>query len=91
MKVAIYGESPADEAALRILVDGLLGAPTEAIGFPWLKSRGWPSILQNLPKVLQYLHYQTDAQGLVVVVDSNRSPLPNQPLTSLSLATTSLG
>lgn len=83
MKVAIYGESPADEAALRILVDALMGTPTVPIGLAWLKSRGWPSILQNLPKVLQYLHYQTDAQGLVVVVDSNRSPLPNQPFDKL--------
>ncbi len=79
MKVAIYGESPADEAALRILVDALLGTRTEPIGFPWLKSRGWPSVQQNLPKVVQYLHYQTEAQGLVVVVDSNKSPLPTQP------------
>lgn len=84
MKVAVYGESPADEAALRILVDALLGSPTQRIGFPWLKSRGWPSILQNLPKVVQYLHYQTDAEGLVVVVDSDKSPLPAQPLQRLA-------
>jgi hypothetical protein len=83
MKVAIYSESPADEAALRILVDALLGAPTEPIDFPWLKSRGWPSIQQNLPKVVQYLHYRTDAEGLVVVVDSNKSPLPTQPFHNL--------
>jgi len=83
MKVAVYGESPADEAALRILVDALIGTPTEHIGFPWLKSRGWPSILQNLPKVVQHLHYQTDAQGLVVVVDSDKSELPPQPLRKL--------
>ncbi len=86
MKVAIYGESPADEAALRILVDALMGTPTVPIGFGWLKSRGWPSILQNLPKVLQYLHYQTDAQGLVVVVDSNGSPLPNQPFDKVAVS-----
>lgn len=79
MKVAIYSESPADEAALRILVNALLETATEPICLPWLKSRGWPSVKENLGKVVQHLYYQTDAQGLVVVVDSDTSPLPTHP------------
>ena len=31
MKVAIFSESPADEAALRVLVDALLGIETEIV------------------------------------------------------------
>jgi hypothetical protein len=73
MKVAILSESPADEAALRILVNGLLGRETQAISPLRLQSRGWPSVRRILPAVFKHLHYQTDAEGFVVVVDSNDS------------------
>jgi hypothetical protein len=82
MRVAVLSESPADEAAIRILVDGILGRQTQPI-VPPLRSRGWPSVLHNLPVVLKHLHYRTDAEALVVVVDSDRShlhrPEHNQP------------
>lgn len=71
MKLAVLSESPADEAALRILVDAILGQPTEPIEPPALRSRGWPSVRNILPAVIKHLYYQTDADGLVVVVDSN--------------------
>ncbi|MCH7812662.1 MAG: hypothetical protein IID40_01450 [Planctomycetes bacterium] len=71
MKLAVLSESPADEAALRILVDAVLGQPTEAVAPPALRSRGWPSVRNILPAVIKHLYYQTDADGLVVVVDSN--------------------
>lgn len=75
MKVAVFSESSADEAAIRILADGILGAETEPVPLPRLQSRGWPSVLHVLPKVVMHLHYQTDADALVVVVDSNCSPV----------------
>ena len=75
MKVAILSESSADEAAVRILVDGLLGRQSLPIHPPPLRSRGWPSVRQILPAVLKHLYYQTDAEALVVVVDSNHSPV----------------
>ena len=72
MKLAILSESPADEAALRVLVEGVLGHP-----FPFLppafRSRGWPSVAQVMPAVIRHLHFGTDATGLVVVVDSDDS------------------
>lgn len=72
MKVAYLSESPADEAAIRILVEAILRRPTEPITPP-LRSRGWPSVRDLLPSVLKHLHYRTDADALVVVADSNRS------------------
>jgi hypothetical protein len=75
MKIVVLSESPVDEAAIEILIEGLVAAPLQPIGVPWLKTRGWPSLLDVLPKVVQYVHYQTDARGLVVVADSDHSPL----------------
>ena len=73
MKVAILGESAADEAAVRTIVGGLLAAPIEPVSLAPLRSRGWPSVRDVLPAMLQGLHYRSDADGLVVVVDSNDS------------------
>jgi hypothetical protein len=75
MKLAVFSESPADEAALRIIVEGVLGNTTERIDPPPLRSRGWFSVLQTLPVVLKHLYYRTDAQALAVVVDSDDSAL----------------
>lgn len=75
MNVAVLSESEADEAAVRILVEGLLSKATKSVIPVRLRSRGWPSVLGILPKVLHALYYQSDAEGLVVVVDSNHSPV----------------
>lgn len=79
MKIAVLSESPADEAAIRILVEGLISSQTESIDLN-LRTRpgGWPMVCRVLPGVLRTLHYQTDAEALVVVVDSNHSPI-HQP------------
>lgn len=76
MKVAVLSESAADEAALRILVDGILGAPTERVSLLRFEARrGWPNVLAIAPAVFKHLYYQTDADALVVVADSNGTPL----------------
>ena len=75
MKLAVFSESSADEAAIRILADTLLDRETVPPDMPRLRARGWPSVLQLLPVVVKHLHYQTDADGLIVVADSNWSPL----------------
>ena len=78
MKVAVLSESPADEAAIRILVDAILGEATESSPpFP-LRSRGWPSVRGILPSLIKHFQYQTDTDGLAVVVDANGSPLGDQ-------------
>jgi hypothetical protein len=74
MKLAVLSESPADEAALLVLVEGVLGSPFIPVGSS-LRARGWPSVEQVLPAILRHLHFNTDADGLVVVVDSDDSPV----------------
>ncbi len=72
MKLAILSESPADEAALRTLAAAVLGGEVSFL-HPGLRARGWPSVLQVLPAVIRHLHFNTDADGLVVVVDADDS------------------
>ena len=81
MKIAVVSESPADEAAIKILVDAILGQETELVSAARLRPGGWPQVLQLLPSILKALHYYTDAEGIAVVVDSDSSPvyLPNHP------------
>lgn len=75
MKVAILSESSADEAAIRILLENILGRKIQEVPSLPLRSRGWPSVIRVLPTVLKYLHYRTDAESLVVIVDSDDSPI----------------
>ncbi len=72
MKVALLSESPADEIAIKVLVEAVLGEPIRQVQ-PALRARGWPNVAQVLPPVLRHLHFNTDAAGLVVVVDSDDS------------------
>jgi hypothetical protein len=74
MKVAVLSESSADEAAIRILIDAVRGEISQPVGALRLRSRGWPSVREILPKVLSHLHFHTDADALALVVDSNHKP-----------------
>ena len=74
VKLALLSESPADEAALEVLVTGVLRGPVERVR-PSLRARGWPNVLQVLPAIARHLHFNTDAELLVVVVDSDDSVL----------------
>jgi hypothetical protein len=74
MKVAYFAESPADEAALTIFTEAILNRKTELVTHAGLRSRGWPAVRSVLRAVLLELHYHTDAEGFVLVVDSNGSP-----------------
>jgi hypothetical protein len=73
MKLVVLSESPEDEAAVRILVDGILGAQTDDVAPPLLRTRGWSPLLGVMPTVLRYLHYHTEADALVVIVDADDS------------------
>ena len=72
MKLALISESPADEAALRVLVEAVLGRPAEWVA-PGFRARGWPNVAQVLPAVIRHLHFNTAADALVAVVDSDDS------------------
>ena len=75
MKVAVLSESSGDEVGLSIIVGGILEHAVENVPRPPLRSRGWPSVRGVLPSVIKQLHYHSDAQWLVVVVDSDESPV----------------
>jgi hypothetical protein len=72
MKVALLSESPADEAALRVLIEAVLGVAPHFVQHG-LRARGWPNVAQVLPAVIRHLHFGTDTDALVVVVDSDDS------------------
>jgi hypothetical protein len=78
MKLAILSESPADEAALRVLIEGVLGEPVQLVQAS-LRARGWPSVAQVLPAIIRHLHFNTDAEGLAVVVDADDSIVHTAP------------
>lgn len=72
MKVALLSESPADEAAIAVLVETVIGQRIHRVR-PALRARGWPNVRQVLPAVVRHLHFQTDAELLVVVADADDS------------------
>ncbi|MBI5692005.1 MAG: hypothetical protein HZC55_18140 [Verrucomicrobia bacterium] len=72
MKVALLSESPADETALRVLVASVLPAPPRFVS-PGFRARGWPNVAQVMPAVIRHLHFNTDTDALVVVVDADDS------------------
>lgn len=72
MKVALLSESPADETALRVLVAAALGTAPQFVS-PGYRARGWPNVAQLMPAVLRHLHFNTDADALVVVADADDS------------------
>jgi len=72
MKVALLSESPADEIAVKVLVEAVLGERIQHVQ-PALRARGWPNVAQVLPAIIRHLHFNTAAEVLVVVVDSDDS------------------
>ncbi|MCR4411769.1 MAG: hypothetical protein NUV77_05005 [Thermoguttaceae bacterium] len=71
MKVAVLSESEADEAAILVLLSGVLGEEVEVATGLRLRHRGVDAVYGQLRAVLLHLHYATDVERLVVVVDSD--------------------
>jgi hypothetical protein len=74
MRVAVLSESPADEAAVCILLRGLLRTEIEAIPRR-ARAGGWNSAVELIPATLKELHFRQTASALVVVIDSDNSPV----------------
>ncbi|HLG13297.1 MAG TPA: hypothetical protein VJH03_02075 [Blastocatellia bacterium] len=75
MKVDILSESPEDEAAVRIILDAILGRATESTGTKRNPPAGWGAVRQNLPPLMRAMHFNPAAAALVIVVDSDDSPI----------------
>lgn len=74
MKVVILSESPADEAAIRILAEAVLECEIEVVSRR-PRAGGWQSALRVLPSTVRELHYRRTADGLIVVIDADDSTL----------------
>jgi hypothetical protein len=85
MKVAVLSESSADEAAILRLAAAILGRTLDTIT-PKVRHRGWPNVQQVLPNILCELFYATDAQGVIVVIDADTSPIHRDDHDSSDLA-----
>ena len=70
MRLGILSESPADEAALEVLLRCL---PLEGLQreSSFRGRKGWPGVRDVTPAVIKALYYGTQAEGLVIVVDSD--------------------
>ncbi len=74
MKIGFYCESPADQAAMAVFAEGILGKPPESINMG-LDAHGVPGFFSALDGVYRGLHYNSDAEGLIVVVDCDTTEL----------------
>jgi hypothetical protein len=75
MQIAIFSESPNDEAVLKILVEGIIGEEIEEVPYPnRLQSRG-SGVLRDVPIVLRGVYYNTEAEFLIIVRDSDDTPI----------------
>lgn len=70
MKVGIVSESPADDAGLKILVEAILGRTVEPEPLK-VRTRGWTAVLGKLPGFYKALHWNSDAEGIIAVIDSD--------------------
>jgi hypothetical protein len=76
VRFASLSESPADEAAARILAEGIAAGTVTWLSPPPLRSRGWPALRGQLRTVIQHLHYHAEpTTALIVIADTNDSPL----------------
>lgn len=74
MKIVFFGESPADQAALAVFTEGILGRPPETIDMG-LAGHGVTGVLNALGGVLAGVYYNSDAEGLVVAIDCDDTEL----------------
>ena len=77
MNLAFFSESAVDEEALRTLIEAIIGE-TVQVTLPKFRGRGWKNVIAALPVVIYQLHYNPVVDGLVVVIDSDSSPLHDQ-------------
>src|SRR5216684_346979 len=74
MKIGYYCESPADQAAMAIFTEGILGEQPEPINMD-LEAHSVPGFFSALDGVFREVHYNSDAEGLILVVDCDDKEL----------------
>lgn len=73
MRVAILSEGASDAAALRLLVDAVLGFATEPLAGSEPRHAGWPEIKRSLAAAFESMADSPGPVGLVVVADLDDS------------------
>ncbi len=71
MRVGILSESPADEAALEVLVEAVVARPIQRVGNLRLSGRGYRPIVSSVKQVIRYYTFAERVDALVVVLDSD--------------------
>jgi len=78
MKITIFSESSGDEAALRILIEGILEEKVEEVPRQnQLRGRGVNAVLIYSPVIIRSAYYQTESEAVVIVCDSDDEPVHN--------------
>lgn len=78
MRIGFYSESPADQAALAVFAEGILGVPPEPISMKDLAGRGVGSVFKALDGVYRGVYYNSDAEAFVVVVDCDDTEMHSE-------------
>jgi hypothetical protein len=74
MQVGILSESPADAAAIKILAQAIINRRIDFLEPRRLRAGGWATALNAAATEYRSLYYNTDALGLIIVLDSDDSP-----------------
>ena len=77
MKIGYYCESPADQAAIAVFTQAILGAPTEPISMD-LEAHSVPGFFRSLDGVFRGVHFNSDAEALVIVADCDDTELHDE-------------
>jgi hypothetical protein len=78
MKISVLSESPADQEAIYGLTEVVLGQVVDRVAPRRQRPGGVSGVIGALPAVVKELHFQSDAEALIVVVDSDDTPV-HQP------------
>ena len=78
MNVAIGSESDADEAGIRILAEAALHRSFTLLEPIRVTLRGWTAVINTLPSQYKVLYWRPDADGLIIVLDSDETPVHDQ-------------
>jgi hypothetical protein len=74
MKIGFYCESPADRAAMTVFVEARHGESPEPINMN-IEARSMPAFFDALGGGFRGMHYQSDAEALVIVGDADETAM----------------
>lgn len=80
LRVAVLAESGTDDAVAYEIVAHVRRVVVEPVAVPSIRTRGWPAVLRQLPTVVRTVYYQSDADALVILADTDAT-VPHDPAT----------